>query len=476
MSQISADSPTAVPGLPAFRRPVLLTLQFFVHYALLAFALISILTAQAWRWVDVRFLGIFGDALVLVWLASLLAITWLQFIPSGKFQSETLPGEVLRRRRWMLWLLIPTALLLAVLAYNSVTYYLLYVANRIDVYACPMSLLIILFISAWLLLRPWNLRLLIPDARTPSPPPTTSASVVPASAAAKAPEKTIVAAPPAGPLMAFASLAFLAYLLVLLWIFFFAFNAAPPPPGQKLDLAVVFGHRVLADGQASVTLRNRTMVAVKLYQQHRVRYIMVSGAIDPVGTNKQGKTLYQSEAVAMLNVCLHQGVPADRVIVDPVGRNTRTSVYDAKMVMQRRGFHSVVGVSSDYHLPRIRMTFAQAGIHAYTMACHPTQWVETEPWSLLRELVGFPVYYFDRTYHEPEVEKMDVKNPRIVVYKALHKLELFDGGRLVKTYPCITGLNPGDKQVEGDKKTPLGNRRIVYKNPESLYHLSMGLN
>lgn len=464
MSQISAHSGPATSSLPAFRRPAILILQFFTHYALLAFALISIMTMQAWRWIDVRFLGPFGDALVLAWLASLLAITWLQIFPTAKFPSEAIPAEVLRRRRYMQWLLIPTALLLAVLLFNSIIYYELYFGNRIDVLPCPMSLLIIIFIAFWLLLRPWNLRLFIPDGRAK-----------PAASVSGAPETT-AAALPRGPLSAVAALAFLFYLLALAWIFFFAFDASPPPPHQKLDLAVVFGHRVLANGQASVTLRYRTMKAVQLFQQHRVRYIMVSGAIDPVGTSAQGKTLYQSEAVAMLNVCRHHGIPSDRIFVDPVGHNTRTSVYDAKMVMQRHHLHSVVGISSDYHLPRIRMAFAQMGIHAYTLAAKPTQWTETEPYSLLRELVGYPVYYFDRHYHEPEVEKMDVKNPRLVVYKSRHALDLFDGTRLVKTYACITGLNSGDKQVEGDKKTPLGNRRIVYKNPESKYHLSMGLN
>ena len=70
---------------------------------------------------------------------------------------------------------------------------------------------------------------------------------------------------------------------------------------------------------------------------------------------------------------------------------------------------------------------------------------------------------------------MGITHPRVVVSKSAGTLDLYDGTRLVRTYPCITGLAAGDKDVEGDKKTPLGTFRIVYKNPESKYHLSMGL-
>jgi murein L,D-transpeptidase YafK len=45
----------------------------------------------------------------------------------------------------------------------------------------------------------------------------------------------------------------------------------------------------------------------------------------------------------------------------------------------------------------------------------------------------------------------------------------------VKTYSCITGGNAGDKAVEGDRKTPEGSFHIVFKNPQSKFHLSLGL-
>jgi hypothetical protein len=65
--------------------------------------------------------------------------------------------------------------------------------------------------------------------------------------------------------------------------------------------------------------------------------------------------------------------------------------------------------------------------------------------------------------------------PTIEVSKSARTLKLFDGGRLVKTYPCCTGKAAGDKVREGDCKTPEGVFYVCYKNPRSKYTLSLGL-
>jgi murein L,D-transpeptidase YafK len=69
-----------------------------------------------------------------------------------------------------------------------------------------------------------------------------------------------------------------------------------------------------------------------------------------------------------------------------------------------------------------------------------------------------------------------MKRIRIRVVKSRNELHVFDGGELIKTYKCITGSNAGDKQIEGDRKTPEGSFHVVFKNPQSKFHLSLGLN
>ena len=71
---------------------------------------------------------------------------------------------------------------------------------------------------------------------------------------------------------------------------------------------------------------------------------------------------------------------------------------------------------------------------------------------------------------------MNVRHPCIVVQKSAGELRLYDDAALIRTYRCITGTYPGDKQRQGDRITPLGTFLVVYKNPQSKFHLSLGLN
>lgn len=69
-----------------------------------------------------------------------------------------------------------------------------------------------------------------------------------------------------------------------------------------------------------------------------------------------------------------------------------------------------------------------------------------------------------------------LKNPHLVVKKKERKLELFDDKKLVRTYSVALGFSPdGDKEIEGDGKTPEGDFYVFTKNPKSNFYLSLGL-
>jgi murein L,D-transpeptidase YafK len=65
--------------------------------------------------------------------------------------------------------------------------------------------------------------------------------------------------------------------------------------------------------------------------------------------------------------------------------------------------------------------------------------------------------------------------PRIVVGKQAHRLTLYDGDRLIKSYRAAVGGGSGDKLREGDKCTPEGEFYVCVRNPQSQYVLSLGL-
>ncbi len=70
----------------------------------------------------------------------------------------------------------------------------------------------------------------------------------------------------------------------------------------------------------------------------------------------------------------------------------------------------------------------------------------------------------------------ELENPRIVVKKKERKLEVFDGEKLIKTYRIGLGFVPvGDKEKEGDGKTPEGDFYIFTKNANSKFYLSLGV-
>ncbi|QQS43135.1 MAG: L,D-transpeptidase [Acidobacteriota bacterium] len=74
-------------------------------------------------------------------------------------------------------------------------------------------------------------------------------------------------------------------------------------------------------------------------------------------------------------------------------------------------------------------------------------------------------------------EELAPENPRIEIRKSERTLTLFDGDRVLRIYRIGLGSQPvGDKEKEGDGRTPEGDFRIFVKNPNSRFFLSVGLN
>jgi len=81
-------------------------------------------------------------------------------------------------------------------------------------------------------------------------------------------------------------------------------------------------------------------------------------------------------------------------------------------------------------------------------------------------------YYF---YPENHLS-LNTQIDSLIVYKANREMEVYSGGSLVKTFAISLGRNPiGDKEFEGDNKTPEGKYIIDTKNRESGYHKNLGI-
>lgn len=74
-----------------------------------------------------------------------------------------------------------------------------------------------------------------------------------------------------------------------------------------------------------------------------------------------------------------------------------------------------------------------------------------------------------KTYYGPEVT-------RVLVYKDERKMHLLHHDRVLKSYRIDLGFAAaGPKQFEGDGKTPEGDYFIDRRNPNSAFHLSIGI-
>ncbi len=65
---------------------------------------------------------------------------------------------------------------------------------------------------------------------------------------------------------------------------------------------------------------------------------------------------------------------------------------------------------------------------------------------------------------------------RIVIEKSARRMQLLQGGKVVRSHGVALGFSPdGDKDRQGDGRTPEGEFRIDRRNDGSAFHLSLGL-
>jgi vancomycin permeability regulator SanA len=156
---------------------------------------------------------------------------------------------------------------------------------------------------------------------------------------------------------------------------------------RPADAALVFGARVYANGQPSELLANRIQTGVDLYRAGLVPMLVMSGGDGADGYN---------EAVAMREVAIADGVPADAVLIDGSGVNTEASVANVTRMVADGAVplphRALITVSQAYHLPRVQLAFAAAGIDVLTVPAHDPKFIVEMPILIGREVLAFWAY------------------------------------------------------------------------------------
>jgi uncharacterized SAM-binding protein YcdF (DUF218 family) len=149
----------------------------------------------------------------------------------------------------------------------------------------------------------------------------------------------------------------------------------------KSDAAVVISGE---DGDGM-----RTRAAVKLYKQHWVERVVLSGARGSFGH-------YETDFMGPLALSL--GVPQkDLLIIAHRGRSTFEEANAVLPDLQRAGIHSIILVTSNYHTRRARRYFRRVFQDRISVVVHGADaaWFQPDSWWQSRE--GLKFFFFEFT-------------------------------------------------------------------------------
>ena len=144
-------------------------------------------------------------------------------------------------------------------------------------------------------------------------------------------------------------------LLLLAWFFLhclWVVHQGLTPYTGKADVAVVLGNTVFDDGSLSPWLKGRVDEALRLYRNHQVKAIFVSGGI--------GKNLLP-EGDYMRSYLIDNGVDSNVVISDNYGSNSYFTAKDFIALNEKEKYSSAVVVTSFYHITRTEYIIKKLG-------------------------------------------------------------------------------------------------------------------
>jgi vancomycin permeability regulator SanA len=153
----------------------------------------------------------------------------------------------------------------------------------------------------------------------------------------------------------------------------------------NVDAAVVLGAQVYPDGTPSPVLQDRIDTAIDLYNRGLAPVLVMSGGIDIDGT---------SEAKAMRDYAVDQGVPIYDIVIDEYGSNTQNSAHNTVDTLRAAGLKKVAAVSNFYHLARIKMLYLSEGMDVVTVPAKEIKSSEYPLYNVLREIPGWWYYWF----------------------------------------------------------------------------------
>lgn len=177
---------------------------------------------------------------------------------------------------------------------------------------------------------------------------------------------------------------FIKSIFVILIIWFLAHSIYITIDGlsdkkTNADAAIVLGNKVNEDGTLSDRLKARLDKSIELFNQKRVRTIIVSG-----GLGKEGFW----EGKKMQKYLVKSKIPADKILVDNLGNDTEKTVANSIRLMDGLHFKSAIAVSQYFHQTRIKKLFLKKGFKNIESAS-PDYFELRDFYSIFREFLAY---------------------------------------------------------------------------------------
>lgn len=121
---------------------------------------------------------------------------------------------------------------------------------------------------------------------------------------------------------------------------------------QNADVAIILGNKVNEDGTLSERLKQRLDQGILIYNQKRVKKIIVSG-----GFGKEGFW----EGTEMQKYLVKNKIPNEDIFVDNYGNDTEKTVANSIRIMDSLHLKSAISVSQYFHQTRTKNLYRKRG-------------------------------------------------------------------------------------------------------------------
>ena len=149
------------------------------------------------------------------------------------------------------------------------------------------------------------------------------------------------------------------FVFLYLWQWVSRFDHTDPPE-EHAQVGIVLG-AALWNQQPSPALTERLELALELYRQGKVDYLILSG-----GLGNNGIT----EAEGMKNYLVERGVSPAHFFLEDRSSNTRENLLFSAQIIERMQFKKITIITHDYHMVRALNYAKQAGIEATASPVH----------------------------------------------------------------------------------------------------------